>query len=89
MAITQTSTLQPAHHRELVAFTDMYGAQSKLYIHASQVAQRDALIQARVAIMQTNEANMTALATAVQQNPNVAPASSSTVAAATAPKVAQ
>lgn len=61
MAVTCTSTLQPQYHRELIVFSDMYGATSMLYVYASQVAYRDSLISARLAIAQANEANMTAL----------------------------
>ena len=64
MAVTYTSALQPQNHRELVTFTDIYGATSKLYVYASQAADRASLIQARVTIMQTNETNMTALVAA-------------------------
>jgi hypothetical protein len=61
MAVTQTSALQSQYYRELLTFVDMYGATSKLYVYASQVADRTSLIQARLTIAQTNEANMTAL----------------------------
>jgi hypothetical protein len=69
MAVTQTSTLQPQFHRELVTFSDMYGATSKLYVYASQVADRTSLIQARLTIAQTNETNMTALIAATTPAP--------------------
>lgn len=61
MAVTYTSQIQPQYHRELIIFTDMYGATSKLYIYANQAAMRDSLIKSRLAIAQANEAGMTAL----------------------------
>jgi hypothetical protein len=47
----------------------MYGAISKLYVYASQVANRASLIQARLTIAQTNETNMTALIAATTPAP--------------------
>jgi hypothetical protein len=83
MAVTQTSTMQPQNHRELIVFTDMYGATSRLYVYASQAANRATLIAARLTIAQNNEAAMTALLAAAAPAPAVttATAAATTTAA--------
>lgn len=69
MAVTQTSVIQPAYHRELVTFTDSFGCSNQLYIYANQIANRDTLIAAELATMQANETSMTALVTAATPPP--------------------
>ena len=59
--VNYTSELQPQFHREKVTIKDQYGATYHLYVHATQSANRTALIQSRLTQAQELEDATTAL----------------------------
>ncbi|GGH10790.1 hypothetical protein [Silvibacterium dinghuense] len=68
MAVTYTSTIQASSHRELIVFTDIYGATYRLYIAPAQASDRAQLIAARLATAEANEEAMTALIAAASSS---------------------
>jgi hypothetical protein len=65
MAITYTSTIQHAQHRECITLTDSFGATMKLYVHAKEASARDTLIAEHITLMTSNESAMTAFVEAL------------------------